>query len=154
MLRTSSATEVSSLWNLSLFCCHYFNLDYQVTMVLNSPLLFVKIVVKLSQTTIMVSMTLIQHQIRFMLMSVTRWFMEEVSICIKVLQNPVILLQLQVRITLEIIFQNLQGVPKKIRFKPIFEFLTLGGVFLGVKNNSKNFGNKKNIRFLSKILSK
>ena len=35
-----------------------------------------------------------------------------------------------------------------------FEFLTLGGVFLGVKNNSKNFGNKKNIRLLSKILSK
>ena len=24
-----------------------------------------------------------------------------------------------------------------------FEFLTLGGVFLGVKNDSKNFGNKK-----------
>ena len=24
-----------------------------------------------------------------------------------------------------------------------FEFLTLGGMFLGVKNNSKNFGNKK-----------
>ena len=48
----------------------------------------------------------------------------------------------------------LQGVPKKIRFKPIFEFLTLGGVFLGVKNNSKNFGNKKNIRLFSKILSK
>ena len=46
------------------------------------------------------------------------------------------------------------GCPKKIRFKPIFEFLTLGGVFLGVKNNSKNFGNKKNIRLLSKILSK
>ena len=37
----------------------------------------------------------------------------------------------------------LQGVPKKMWFKPIFEFLTLGGVFLGVKNNSKNFGNKK-----------
>ena len=27
-----------------------------------------------------------------------------------------------------------------------FEFLTLGGVFLGVKDNSKNSGNKKNIR--------
>ena len=26
-----------------------------------------------------------------------------------------------------------------------FEFLTLEGVFLGVKNISKNFGNKKNI---------
>ena len=25
----------------------------------------------------------------------------------------------------------------------LFEFLGLGGVFLGVKNNSKNFGNKK-----------
>ena len=39
---------------------------------------------------------------------------------------------------------KLQGVPKKMWFKPIFEFLTLGGVFLGVKNNSKNFGTKKN----------
>ena len=47
-----------------------------------------------------------------------------------------------------------QGVPKKIWFKPIFEFLTLEGVFLGVKNNSKNFGNKKNIGLFSKILSK
>ena len=28
-------------------------------------------------------------------------------------------------------------------FKPIFEFLTLEGEFLGVKNNSKNFGKKK-----------
>ena len=25
----------------------------------------------------------------------------------------------------------------------MFEVLTLGGMFLGVKNNSKNFGNKK-----------
>ena len=32
-----------------------------------------------------------------------------------------------------------------------FEFLTLGGVFLGVKNNSKN---KRNNRLYSKILSK
>ena len=48
---------------------------------------------------------------------------------------------------------HLQGVPKKIIFKLIFEFLSLGGVFLGVKNNSKNFGSKRNIRFLSKILS-
>ena len=47
-----------------------------------------------------------------------------------------------------------QGVPIKMWFKPIFEFLTLGGVFLGVKNNSKNFGNKKNTRLSSKILSK
>ena len=29
----------------------------------------------------------------------------------------------------------------------------MGRVFLGVKNNSKNFGNKKNIRLFSKILS-
>ena len=35
------------------------------------------------------------------------------------------------------------GCPKKMWFKLIFEFLTLGRVFLGVKNNSKNFGNKK-----------
>ena len=33
----------------------------------------------------------------------------------------------------------LQGVPKKIVILSGFEFLTLGGVFLGVKNNSKNF---------------
>ena len=38
--------------------------------------------------------------------------------------------------------------------KPIFEFMTLEGVFSGVKNNSKNFGNQKNIRLFSKILSK
>ena len=38
---------------------------------------------------------------------------------------------------------NDTGCPKKIWFKPIFEFLTLGGVFLGVKNNFKNFGGKK-----------
>ena len=37
----------------------------------------------------------------------------------------------------------LQGVPKKMVIWKGFEFLTLGGVFLGVKNNSKNFGNKK-----------
>ena len=48
----------------------------------------------------------------------------------------------------------LQGVPKKMLFKPIFEFLTLGGVVSGVKNNSKNFGNTNNIRLFSKILSK
>ena len=34
-------------------------------------------------------------------------------------------------------------VSKKIWYKPILEFLTSGGVFLGVKKNSKNFGNKK-----------
>ena len=35
------------------------------------------------------------------------------------------------------------GCPKKMSLLPGFEFLTLGGVFLGVKNTSKNFGNKK-----------
>ena len=42
---------------------------------------------------------------------------------------------------------KLQGVPKKIGILSSFEFL-------GVKNNSKNFGNKKNIGLYSKILSK
>ena len=51
-----------------------------------------------------------------------------------------------------VFFGQIQGVPKKIILKLIFEFLSLGGVFLGVKHNSKNFGNKKNIRLLSKIL--
>ena len=46
--------------------------------------------------------------------------------------------------------QYLQGVPKKIGILSSFEFLGLGGVFLGVKNNSKNFGNKENI-FLAKF---
>ena len=32
---------------------------------------------------------------------------------------------------------------KKMVTRKGFEFFTLGGVFLGVKNNSKNFGNKK-----------
>ena len=50
------------------------------------------------------------------------------------------------------ISQSLQSVNKKMWFKPIFEFLTLEGVFLGVENN-KNFGNKKNIGLFSKILS-
>jgi len=45
-------------------------------------------------------------------------------------------------------------ISKTVIFKLIFAFLSLGGVFLGVKNNSKNFGNKKNIGLLSKILSK
>ena len=49
---------------------------------------------------------------------------------------------------------KLQGVPKKMVILSGFEFLTLGRVFLGVKNNSKNSGNKKNIRLFSKILSK
>ena len=35
-----------------------------------------------------------------------------------------------------------------------FGFLTLGGVFLGVKNNSKDSGTKKNIGSYTKILSK
>ena len=35
------------------------------------------------------------------------------------------------------------GCPKKMSVKPNLEFQTLGGVFLGVKNNSKNFGNKQ-----------
>ena len=38
-----------------------------------------------------------------------------------------------------ILYLYLQGVPKKIVILSGFEFLTLGGVFLGVKNNSKNF---------------
>ena len=37
---------------------------------------------------------------------------------------------------------------------PIFDFLILGGLFSGVKKNSKNFGNKKNIGLFSKILRK
>ena len=36
---------------------------------------------------------------------------------------------------------KIQGVPKRIIFKLIFEFLSMRGVFLGVKNNSKKFGN-------------
>ena len=48
---------------------------------------------------------------------------------------------------------NSTGCPKKIGLLSIFEFLGLGGVYLDVKINSKNFGNKKNIRLLSKILS-
>ena len=46
---------------------------------------------------------------------------------------------------------NLQGVPKKIWFKPIFEFMILEGGSLGVKNNSKNFGNKKILSCLAKF---
>ena len=38
----------------------------------------------------------------------------------------------------KVFFNVSTGCPKKIRFKPILEFLTLGRVFLGVKNNSKN----------------
>ena len=43
------------------------------------------------------------------------------------------------------------GCPKKITFKLIFEFLILGEVFLGVENNSKNFGNKKILGCLAKF---
>ena len=39
--------------------------------------------------------------------------------------------------------EDLPGAPQKISFLSGFEFLTLGGVFFGVKNNSKNFENKK-----------
>ena len=45
----------------------------------------------------------------------------------------------------------LQGVPKRVGLLSSFEFLGLRGVFLGVKNNSKNFGNKKNIIFVTFI---
>ena len=47
---------------------------------------------------------------------------------------------------------NLQGVPKKMVIMSGFEFLTLGGVFLGVK--IRTLGPKKSIRLFSKILSK
>ena len=50
-----------------------------------------------------------------------------------------------------IFFGKLQGVPKKMVIRKGFEFLTLGGVFLGVKNNSKNFGNKKILGCLAKF---
>ena len=43
------------------------------------------------------------------------------------------------------------GCPKKIRLKAIFEFLSLGREFLGVRNNSKNFGNKKILGCLAKF---
>ena len=46
---------------------------------------------------------------------------------------------------------RIQGVPKKVSVKPIFKFQTLGGVFFGVKNNSKNFGNKKIVGSLAKF---
>ena len=36
----------------------------------------------------------------------------------------------------------------------MFEFFNLEGVFSGAKNNSKNFGTKKDMRLFSKILSK
>ena len=48
----------------------------------------------------------------------------------------------------------LQGVPKKIGLLSSVEFLGWGGVFLGVKNYSKNSEIKKNIGSYGKILSK
>ena len=51
----------------------------------------------------------------------------------------------------QLVTQLVQGVPKKMWFKPIFEFMTLEGVFLGVKNSSKNFGNKKILGYLAKF---
>ena len=44
-----------------------------------------------------------------------------------------------------------QGVPKRMLLLSGFEFLTFGGVFLGVKNNPKNFGNQKILGCLAKI---
>ena len=52
------------------------------------------------------------------------------------------------------VWQSYRVSQKKMGLLSSFEFLGLGGVFLGVKNNSKNFGNKKNIGLYSKILSK
>ena len=46
---------------------------------------------------------------------------------------------------------KLQGVPKKIGILSSFEFFGLGGVFVGVKNNSKNFENKKILGCLAKF---
>ena len=43
------------------------------------------------------------------------------------------------------------GRPKKMVILSGFEFLTLGGVFLGVKNNSKNSENKKILSCLAKF---
>ena len=47
---------------------------------------------------------------------------------------------------------HIQGVPKKVSVKPNLELQNLGGVFLGVKNNSKNFENKKIVGCLAKFL--
>ena len=51
---------------------------------------------------------------------------------------------------LTLVLLYLQGVPKKMVILSGFEFLTLGGVFTGVKNNSKNFGNKTILGCLGK----
>ena len=45
-------------------------------------------------------------------------------------------------------------VSQKMVIMSGFEFLISGEAFLGVKHNSKNSGNKKDIRLFSKILSK
>ena len=42
-------------------------------------------------------------------------------------------------------YYGMYRVSQKMLLLSSFEFLTLGGVFLGLKNNSKNFGNIKNI---------
>ena len=47
--------------------------------------------------------------------------------------------------------QKYTGCPKKMSIKPNLEFQNLGGVFKGVKNNSKNFGNKKIVGYLAKF---
>ena len=52
------------------------------------------------------------------------------------------------------ITENLQDVSKRILLLSGSEILTMGEVILGVKNNSKNFENQKDIRLFSKILSK
>ena len=41
--------------------------------------------------------------------------------------------------------------PQKIGILSCFEFLDLRGVFLGVKNSSKNVGNKKMSGFIAKF---
>ena len=41
--------------------------------------------------------------------------------------------------------------PKNMLLLSGFEFLTFGGVFLGVKNNPKNFGNQKILSCLAKF---
>ena len=48
---------------------------------------------------------------------------------------------------------NDTGCPKKIWFKPIFEFFTMRRVFSGVKNNSKNFGNKEILSLIGRKLA-
>ena len=54
-------------------------------------------------------------------------------------------------IDLELLPQMLQGFPKKMWFKPIFEFFTLEGVFLGVKIIIRTLGTKKILGGLAKF---